>query len=192
MEKNITVVKTVTEEYPANRAKISITLVGEDKRYEDAVKAANEKCAAVTPALKRAEGVKLSGGGVSVVAVRSDKKIIYRASSRLFAETKADGAVIQRVIDALSESTAEWSISFSYVPARGNALLKRAVSAARVDAEDIASAAGVKLGALASVKYSSGENNRPMLLRAARFDADNIEPEVITLSETVECSWAIE
>ncbi len=189
MEKNnvITVTKTVTEKCAANLVRISITVRGENKKYSAAIAEAEERSAKVSASLGEFE---VRGGGISVGTVTDEKKnTVYRASRTFSTEFAFDAEKLEHAVDKLCDSDVNWNVAFVFFDdVKRKTLLDSAVRAARCDAETIASAAGVKLGALYCVDYAS-DSNRPMLMRAAAFGA---EPEELSVSETVTCSWSID
>ena len=141
--------------------------------------------------LSQLDGVEVTSGGMSVSTVTNDKKTIgYRAVRRLFVCFDYSHELCDKVIYVLSEHPVEFNLAFTYKGARSRGLLQSAIIEAREDALSIAVAAGVKLGKLCKTEYSSMDGNQPMLMRAAYGVAP--EPEQITLSETVTCSWEIE
>ena len=192
MENVITVTKTAEKKVAANYAHISVTVYGEAKKYSAAIDAAEVNCNAFTRAFSAVDGVVLSRGAMNVTSVRDEKKIVgYRAAQCFSAEFNLDNAILKKAMDALGELAVEWNISFSFKDSGERAeLIKLAVQGAKSDAGVIAAAAGVKIGELAHVEYSSASMARPMLMRAAKCGGD-VAPEQITLDETVVCSWKI-
>ncbi|MCH5160809.1 MAG: SIMPL domain-containing protein [Clostridiales bacterium] len=186
----ITVTGTATEKLPANFVVISVSAVGESGVYEQAVTAAEQLSDGAVAELKSA-GVDVRAAGVSVNVVSEDKKIVgYRAVKKFSAEFIYDKAVLSKALDALSKSKCEWRVSFSLKNAdMQEKLITRAVKEAKASAQTIAAAAGVKLGALVKADYASSGGHMPM--RMSLSAANVTEPEEITLSETVTCSWEI-
>ncbi|MDE6402105.1 MAG: SIMPL domain-containing protein [Clostridiales bacterium] len=192
-QKVITVTKTATEQVAANRVRISITVYGESKKYAAAVENANDATVAVLRAFDGMDGVALKNRGINVTAMRDDKKTVgYRAAQALSAEFDFVPSVFGKATEALSGLNVEWRVSFTFKDnGEGKELLKRAVAEAKADAENIATAAGVKLGGLIKAEYAATDGARPMMLRAAAFADNSVEPEEITLNETVTCTWQI-
>lgn len=193
-EKTITVTATASDSFPADHVTVSVTAAGEGKRYADAVKSAEELADKTVGAVKVA-GFTVHAGTVNVSALREGKSIRgYRASRKFGFEFDYDKEKMGAALGLLSECPCDWRISYSLKDkSASKTLLTRAVKAARDDAETIAAAAGVKLGALCNVEYSGG-SSRPVALCAAVFDAGaaaTAEPDDISLSETVTCSWYI-
>ncbi len=196
--KGITVTKTVSEKIAADYVKISFSAVGEAKKYGEAVDRADAIADKAVGALKNAGVGNVRMLGVNVSAVRDGKKIVaYRAVRNLSAGLDFDKTTLGSALDALSDSEGEWRISFALKDrsAASKSLVARAVKSARERAEAIAAAAGVKLGKLDSVENSSSDfdGGSPVMLRMARADCvpNSVDPEDITLSETVTCSWTI-
>mgnify|MGYP001030008200 CR=1 FL=1 len=194
MEKNvITVNKTASESYPANRVSVSVTAFGESKKYAAAVDAAEARAGDVIMAFSKLDGVQLVDCGVNVNAVRDGGKTSgYRASRTFSAEFDFDRKLLEKTTDALVGADVEWRVSFGRKDCgEREALLAKAVESAKNDASVLAQAAGVKLGKLVYAEYSSDDGARPMLLRAARYSDGATEPERITVSQSVSCSWEI-
>ena len=193
-EKLITVTKTVSDKQSPDTVDISITATGAAKKYAEAVRAADEAAAAVTDALK-AVGLKTRSLGVNVSATREAGKVTgYRAISTLSLHFALDKAKLGNALEALGGSSCEWRLSYSLNNnKKKNELLARAVKEAREEAEVIAAAAGVKIGAMSRAEYSSSDNGgaRPMVMRVSLDSVNSADPELITLSETVTCAWEI-
>lgn len=196
-EKFITVTKTITEKLPPDTVDISITATCAAKKYADAVNGAEEKAAAATAALKGAGFDGLRALGINVSTQRDDGKTVgYRAARALNVSFAFDGARLGAAIEALGKSGCEWRLSFSLSDkSKRGEMIARAVESAKADAQIIAKVAGVKLVGLVKAEYGSSDDGgaRPMLMRAT-YSADgagSVEPETITLNETVTCTWAI-
>ncbi len=193
-ENVITVNKTVSEKVSADFVTITVTAYGEAKKYGDAVEKATSAADGVICSLKGA-GFEARAVNVNVSPVREGKRIVsYRAARGFTVGFDFEKEAFGKALSVLTDVECEWNVAFSLKDGGERAkLLERAVRSAREDAETIAKAAGVKLGTLAGVEYSSGDN-RPMLYRAAMRDgaANDVEPNEITLSESVGCSWKIE
>ncbi|MBD5132630.1 MAG: SIMPL domain-containing protein [Clostridiales bacterium] len=192
MEKIITVTKTATKQVEPNKVRITVTARGEAGSYAQAVKIANEKCDKAKTALYTG-GVNIRGGGITVGAVYDGAKVKgYRASRTLWIVLPREGEAVNKTTDELGKLDSDWRVSFEYAGNDKAELLAEAVKAAREDAEVIASAAGVKLGALVKTEYADGEHASPVMFKAARFGGDDVSPELITLSQTVVCGFEIE
>lgn len=190
----ITVTKTATEQVAANRVRIALTVYGEAKKYAAAVDCASDATAEVLRAFSGLDGVSLKNRGINIAAVRDDKKTVgYRAAQAFSAEFDFERGLFEKATETLSGLNAEWRVSFTFKDnGESKELLKRAVAEAKIDAQNIAAAAGVKLGGLIKAEYAANDGARPVMLRAAAFSDNSAEPEQMTLSETVVCSWAIE
>ena len=196
-EKLITVTKTVSDKLPPDTVDISITAVGTAKKYADAVSGAESKTAATVAMLKEA-GYEVRLLGVNVSTQRDGGKTVgYRASRALELNFAFDGKRLGEALDMLGKSDCEWRVAFSLKDkSKRSELIARAVKAAQAEAGIIAEAAGVKLGGLYKAEYGSsdGDGARPVLMRAAVYMADDcgaVEPETITLTETVTCGFII-
>ncbi len=189
----ITVTGTASEKKPANRVEISVSAIGQADDYAKAVGAADALSDGAVSALKASGIDNVRAAGVNVFLVRDGKKVTgYRASRHFAVEFEYDKAVLAKALDTLAKSKCEWRVSFALKdPDMKEALIARAVEEARLSAAAIAKAAGVQLGALVKAEYSSSGGGH-MLMRMASYGAANdAEPEELTLSETVTCSWEI-
>jgi len=191
MERMICVTKTATATVAANIVRLRITVRGTGKTSEDAIAKCDNVCCAVTEALSNK--VPVSGGGMNVSAVRTDKKVTgYNAVRTLSSQFDYDGDLLSSALDCLAAFDAEWNVSFTASDANARKeLLRVAVEEAHEVAQEIAAAAGVKIGRLIKAEYANVGGAAPVMLRAAHFGGD-IDPEDITVSETVECAWEIE
>lgn len=120
-------------------------------------------------------------------------------------EFPVDNELLGRTLYALAHCGASPEFGIGYTlsdpETAKQALLAQAVRDARAKAETLAAAAGVALGALQSVDYSWGEPDlevRPMRKMAANCDAEcaasydmSIEPDDVSVSDTVTVLWAI-
>lgn len=197
-EKLITVTKTVSDKFPPDTVDISITAVGTAKKYAEAVVAAERKSADTFTALKEAGLSEVCTSGMNVSTQRDGGKVVgYRAARALELHFAFDGKRLGDALEALGKSDCEWRLAFSLKDrsSKRGELISRAVKAAQTEAGIIAEAAGVKLGGLYKAEYGSsdGDGARPMVMRAAYAGGDNgaVEPETITLTETVTCAWII-
>lgn len=181
----ISVTATASEKCAANTVQLSVTVRGEADKYAAALADANARADVAVNALN-AVGVKLASGGISVnTATDENRKSVYRAVLTFRASFHFDGAILEKAIEALSAVDVVWNISFAFDDEKKRrSLIKKAVERAKADASAIAEAAGVKLGGLCCVDYADG--GRPMVMRASLGGA---EPEEITVSQTVTCSW---
>ncbi len=189
MENVITITKTAQKKVEANYARISVTAVGENKEYSVAATTAENAAVRLTAMLSQLDGVEVTSGGISVSTVQSDKKTVgYRAVRKLFVCFEYSHELCDKVVYVLSELPVEFNVAFTYKGEKDRGLLQLAVVGAREDALSIAAAAGVKLGKLCKTEYAS-DGGHPVVMRAAYGMTP--EPEQITLSETVTCSWEI-
>lgn len=191
-EKTITVTKTSTEKVEADTVEIVINATGEAKKYAEATEKACEATRAIAAAFGKVK-LDVKSRGSHTRAVREGNKIVgYRAVDSLVVRMDADKEKLGAALEILGEHACEWNTSYSVGKKKTEGLLARAVEQARHGAEIIAAAANVKLGGLVKVEYSSSDFDRPMLMRAAVGGSGDPDPELVTLSETVTCTWAVE
>ncbi|MCH5159165.1 MAG: SIMPL domain-containing protein [Clostridiales bacterium] len=192
-ERLITVTETASEKFPADYVNLTVTACAESKLYGDASDKAEEKALVAVKAVK-AVGIDMRASGISVGTLRDGKKITgYRATRLYTAGFYYDSEVLSRCLEAVSSSECEFGVSFSLKDkSAAEKMKKRAVTSARESAQIIASAAGVKLGKLVKAEYTSGSGGRVMYMRASLEGSAYPEPEDISVSETVTCSFEIE
>ncbi len=197
-DKLITITETASKKVPADTVVISVKAFGEAKTSRDAADKAKVAADGVVAALKASGLEDIRADGVNVSARREDKKITgYRAVRSYILEFGFDTEKLGAAMETLAGSVCEWRVSFKLKDkTAAEGLVEQAVQSARIHAETIAKAAGVKIGGLCKAEYSaSGESARPMMLRAdfagASGMADSVEPEMLSLSETVVCSFDI-
>ena len=199
--------------------RLTITISGHEKDYSDTVERSSRDtealAAAVTPlgferaALKtisfdvnaRYEGINDKNGNYRRV-FRG-----YEFSHVLKLEFPSDNALLGRILYALAHSSVDAEFDISYTvkdrEAAQNELLGKAVEDAAAKARVLSDAAGTKLGEIRSIDYSWGEIEmvaRPMnrMVKMAECAADqaygcamDIEPDDITVSDTVTVVWEI-
>ncbi len=189
----ITVTGSASEKKPADYVEISVSAIGEADGYAKAVSTADALSDGAVSALKAAGIDNVRAAGVNVSIVRDGKKVTgYRASRRFAVEFDYDKTVLAKALDTLAKSKCEWHVSFALHGAdMKETLIARAVEEAKQSAEAIANAAGVQLGALVKAEYASSGGGRMLMRMAAYGAANDAEPEELTLSETVTCSWEI-
>lgn len=197
MERTITVIKTVSEKFAPDTVKVSITTSADAKKNADAISEAKRLGAQLHVALNAAGFGRFAALGISVSpAYENNKRTGYRASCRFSLEFDCESELIAMATDVLSECECEWRLSYAVekIDCRAR-LVARAVKESQAEAQIIAAAAGETVGRLASAEYcsSSGDGGcAPVMMRAALCaDAAPVEPETITLTETVTCKWEI-
>lgn len=202
MEKNvISVSATVKAKLPPDTVEIRLTAKGEAKKYVEAVESADAVADAAVAKLKRAGFDDVRSDSARVSTVRNDKKITgYRASREFYVEFPYDKKRMSDALDALGDVACVWTVGFKLKDrSRSGELIDSAVKTARKNAEIIATAAGVKLGKLADAQYSS-HGGGAMYMAMARMcesddcingAADDVSPEDVEISESVNCSWEI-
>ncbi len=194
--RTISVSQTASERVPADYGKIAVTASRSDGNYKAATDGADVLCDSAVAELKKACGaaVQIRSQGMSVSEVRdkNDYSVVtgYRAQRMLTVEFDLDKTLLGKALNALGVSGCEWRLSYSLkTNAASDRLVVKAVEEAKRHAQTIAQAAGVTLGALVSAEYGAGGGRPVMLARAAVHEPD---PENITVSETVVCTFAIE
>lgn len=200
MEKRIiTVSKTVSAKVAPNNIVIHVRTECDGKTSKDATQKEN----ALSAAFKKAMNGFISDGLIVALCdariskiTQGGKAVGYKACRDCTVECEYDGEKLIAVTDALEGLGVSLRVEFTYEDdGLKNALIKQAVESARADAEIIAAAAGVKITAFARAEYASSDGAGPMLLRAAPMNsfADGItEPQPITVSQSVTCSWEVE
>lgn len=189
----ITVTKTVSEKLAADTVRLGVTAASENKKYADASASAEALAKDAISALGGA-GVQLRALGTTVSAIYSQERKIngYRAVRSMSAEFPYDGEKLAAAYAALENVKCEWRVTFALKDnSAADALITRAVQSARNAAETIASAAGMRLGGLVKAEYSANDAASPVMFMRAASGAAEPEPESITVSETVTCSWEI-
>ena len=199
--------------------RLTITISGHEKDYADTVERSSRDtealAAAVTPlgfertALKtisfdvnaRYEGINDKNGNYRRV-FRG-----YEFSHILKLEFPSDNALLGRILYAMAHSSVDAEFDISYTvkdrEAAQNELLGKAVEDAAAKARILSDAAGTRLGEIRSIDYSWGEIEmvaRPMNRMVKMADcaveqaygcAMDIEPDDITVSDTVTVVWEI-
>ncbi len=113
-EKTITVTKTATEKVAADWVVVSVSAVGESKKYAEAADKADSVADAAVAALKAVGGADVRAHGINVGAIRDGKKTVgYRAVRTFSVEFDYDKKTLAAVLDALAESSCEFGVSFS-------------------------------------------------------------------------------
>lgn len=194
--RTISVSQTASESVPADYVKIAVTAARSDGNYKAATDGADALCDSAVAELKKACGaaaqIRSQGMSVSEVRDKNDYSVVtgYRAQRMLTVEFDLDKTLLGKALGALGVSGCEWRLSYSLkTNAASDRLVVKAVEEAKRHAHTIAQAAGVTLGALVSAEYGAGGGRPVMLARAAVHEPD---PENITVSETVVCTFAIE
>ncbi|MCI8413063.1 MAG: SIMPL domain-containing protein [Clostridia bacterium] len=188
--KTIKVTQSASEKFAPDSIVMRLDLRAENKKYGEAMRLLGGKTAEISAALQNA-GLKkeeITTSGACVNNEQRDGKSIFCARSDMRVTLAADDERADSVIDALQKSGSAWTQGYALCnKSYRNELLEKAVSAARDAAQVIASAAGVKLGALVGVEYAADFGGVPRLMRASAV----AEPERIEASETVTCEWEI-
>ncbi len=114
----------------------------------------------------------------------------------------ADNKILSKVLSALADSgtAPEFRIEYTVKDSENarKELIASAVKDASEKAECIASAAGVTLGAIENISYSFEPNEivarpleRTMLCSAKNSDGFNIEPDDISLTDSITITWSL-
>ena len=195
---------------PADRVGLRLEVVGHEMEYEDAIEELNRRVAALRKDVKAAgapaEEIKTTSFSVDVDShwdSKTEKSVFngYRARHRLTLEFDWDQDLLNEVLRKIATggSCTDINLSFSVSDREGlqRAALADAVHSARQQAEVLADAAGVRLGALQSIEHAWGEVRfsrsqiaySPMEAQGAPL-AD-VEPEDIDTSDTATLVWEI-
>lgn len=195
MERVITITETASKAFSADTSVVHLSATGEGKTGKIASDTATATANKVIDELRANGFNEVRANGVSVNEKRDGKKIVgYRAVRNYTVEFDCAPENISTVIETLSNSDCEWRISYRLKPDKESELIEKAVANARVHAARIASAAGVELGELVKAEYcgSDGGAAQPMLMHVRAVNtADAVEPQTISLSQTVVCSFEI-
>lgn len=114
----------------------------------------------------------------------------------------ADNKTLGKVLSALADSKTAPEFHIEYTVKNPEAARKELIAAAVRDASEkaecIASAAGVKLGEIENISYSFEPNEiasrpleRAMLCSAKNSDGFNIEPDDISLEDSITVTWRL-
>lgn len=219
MDRTVRVTGTGRLSVSPDTIRLRIAAEGTFPEYAEAVKRSAEDTGAVREALAAAgldpKDLKTVSYGVNTVyeSVQTEKgewKQVfagYRYEHRMVIRFPLDNERLGRALEQLAGCDARVTFSIEHTvrdPEKvRNRLLKRAVSDSRKKAEALAAAAGVALGEVLSVDYSWGEMeivsrpmNRVMMAKGMAAEEDcsfdmSIEPEDISLEDTVTVIWAI-
>lgn len=117
----------------------------------------------------------------------------FEYDHRLRIDTDSDNGTIGRVMDAMVSADVQYNMTYRL---RDSAAAEaearcRAVKDARVKAEQLASAGGVRLGKMMRIVYASQEEAAPYRTMSIRANAPDIVPENIRVSDTVTVSWSM-
>lgn len=192
MERTINVVKTVQESLPPDTVEITLCAAADAKRYSSAVSAAEHAADDVVTALKSAGFAEVKMCGVTAEKIQNGKTDCYRASKTFKLTFAYSAQKFAAALDAISECPCTHRIGFLLKSNEHTSrLMQNAVIEAKASAQTLANAAGIKLGELVKIEYCQApQGGRVFAMRAAV--ADTVEPQSVSLSETVNCTWAIE
>jgi uncharacterized protein YggE len=154
-----------------------------------------------------AEQIKTTGYSITAVTSYSrelEKHVSdgYKGSHRVSVEVPLDKKLMDSVFTAMARSQSDQSISISFgvsdsEPARKQ-LLRNSVAVAKSNAETIAEAAGVTLGAIVSIDYGWSEvrfyddtEYAPKCCEGAQPSPPFIEPDNINQTDTVTVVYEI-
>lgn len=219
MERTIRVIGKGKLSVAPDMIRLQLNLEDRKKKYEDALKASAEQ----TEQLKEAilplgfEGKQLKTVFFNIDTeyesyetkehIWKNRLAGYRFQHNLKLEFALDHERLGKVLYALGQSKVQPELHLAYAIANPeqsrNELLKQAIADAKVKAEVLAKAAGVKLGAIAGIEYSYGSAdfavrpvNRLMAPKAMAAGMDSysisMEPEEIKAEDDVTVIWEIE
>ena len=191
----IKVTQSASGKFAPDRAVFRIELRAEHRKSEQAAKLLQQTRDGV---LRKLAAAGLREGEVTFrsagcAAIRKEEKTVFCAYGDLTASLAVDDDRVQRVIAALEKSETSWRQSYELQDrSYRKTLMAQAVAAAESDAQTLACAAGVRLGALACMAYAASFNGGARVLRAmAREESVSALPEPIEATETVTCEWEI-
>lgn len=187
-----------------DRASFTVGVQTEALKASEAFKATGDAMRAVFAALE-AEGVAAADMQTSQLSVdplweepvegRQPRVRGYSASNLVTVRVQ-DVDRLGALIDAVGAAGANRVFGISFDVAEPRALLddarKRAVEDARARAELLATAAGVKLGEVMSIREGGGGGPVPMFARAEAMSDMPVAAGSISLSASVEIVYAIE
>ena len=188
--RTIKVTKSAGGKFAPDSIEVKISLNAEHKKYGEAIKLLNEHSENMNSLLMDA-GLKkgdATTSGACVSHEKRDGKSVFCGRADITVRLPLADERADAVLEAVQKSGFAWSQSYARKDSSYKSeLIAAAVKAAREAAQTIASAAGVKLGALTNVEYVADFGGAPRLMRAMSA----VEPEQIEASETVTCEWEI-
>ncbi len=202
-----------------DQTRLTLTLQGTDEDYGAVLKKSAEDTETLRGVLGSlgftADALKTVQFNVDTVyegyqdekGVYRNRFVGYQFQHTLKLEFPIDDALLGRTLYALAHCGAKPEFRISYAlsdpESAKNALLSQAVKDARAKAKALTKAAGTRLGTLLSIDYALAEPDlevRPMrkMAMAANGGAEiaasydmNIEPDDISVSDTVTVLWEI-
>lgn len=203
MDRTITVTGSGTAYAKPDQVKLNGELCGECGSYSEAVTLSAESVAALKKAVGDAgfDMDALKTTGLSVSASYSQKDGVRTFEGYRFFHVVsmtvdlADGG-LGKLLDAVMNCPGAPEFSISYVvsdPSRPMAEARiAAVKDAKHRAKELADAAGVKLGQIATISYVSSPCNLGRSSRAVMLCAcDGITPEDAEYSDSVSIEWTL-
>ncbi len=220
MERTITIKGVARTTVKPDYIIITMSITGEEKKYQDAVASADAKIKSLSDQLIAVgfdkEGIKTTHFSVNPqYKVYTDRKnkiqrefTGYRCSHDLNIEFDYDSSMLGKALGTITSSTSNPQLNISFTlkdkEAVGDSLLEMATQNAKKRAEIMCAAAGSKLGNLVSVDYSWNDVNffsRPginmndtceLALPTAAVLQSDIQPNDIKISDSATFVWEIE
>lgn len=195
---------------------ITMTLEGMERVYADTLRRSADDTETLKSAIEaigfaredlktRNYNVQTEYEGYQQDGVYRQRLIGYRFRHELMIEFPWENERLGTVLDAVTETALTPEIRITYTvkdrEAAKNALIGLAVADAKMKAEALANAAGVRLSNILHINYAIGESEfavRPVLYAGAarKMCADNAAPEIVpedvAAEDTVTVVWRIE
>lgn len=217
MEKIIRVTGEGEKGVKPDTIEVALNLNGLNKDYSKSLSLVDEKVIALKDALK---SIGIKDVKTQNFSVRQKVKRIYTRDNNYKDEFEGfetnhnlkvsfdyDTKKLGEVVNSISATIVEPRLNISFVAKNVEGvkveLLKDAVEKAKVDAQVLADAAGVKLGSIVTINHSFSEvrydypQNSEFMAKACRYGSsvgsslDSIEVENIKLSANVTIEWEI-
>ena len=117
----------------------------------------------------------------------------FEYDHRLRIDADSDNGTVGRVMDAMVSADVQYNMTYRLrdSAAAEEEARRRAVKDARVKAEQLASAADVRLGKMMSIVYTSQGETAAYRTMAVRANAPDLIPENIRVSDSVTVSWSM-
>ena len=117
----------------------------------------------------------------------------FEYDHRLRIDTDPDNGTVGRVMDAMVSADVQYTMTYRLKnsEAAEKEARCRAVKDARIKAEQLADAAGVRLGKMMGITYTSQGEAVPYHVMSARVNVPDVVPENIRVSDSVTVSWSM-
>lgn len=178
--------------------RFSYELVQDGSSYAESHSQLSNQYTAILEAFKKVMFntalVKTSSINVSIIHPSEKQAKLFRSSQQLVFEDKIDLKRMNDLLDALRAST-DFNFSLSYFLKDTTNVDNDAITLAVNDATDkakvIASASGIKLGAIKSIEFSSQNGGGYPKMRAMSMDMGGMSASDLTVSQSVLMAWDI-